>query len=66
MKMELEIAKKIYSGKYRERMDFEYYMSILEKGFRLLQEQATKRMCSKTERDAMRMALEYNLEQMFS
>jgi hypothetical protein len=66
MKMELEIAQKIYSGKYRERMDFEYYTSILEKGFRLLQEQATKRLCSKTERDAMRMALEYNLEQMFS
>lgn len=64
--MELDIARKIYSGKYRERMDFEYYMSILEKGFRLLQEKATKRMCSKNERDAMKMALEYNLEQMFS
>lgn len=64
--MQLEIAKKLYTGKYREVMDFEYYMSILENGFRLLQERATKRMCSKKERDAMRMALEYNLEQMFS
>mgnify|MGYP000745678540 CR=1 FL=1 len=64
--MEREIAVKIYSGKYRDRMDFEYYMSILERGFKLLQEKATKRMCSKPERDAMRMALEYNLEQMFS
>lgn len=64
--MEREIAVKIYSGKYRERMDFDYYMSKLESGFKLLQEKATKRMCSKTERDAMRMALEYNLEQMFS
>lgn len=64
--MELEIAKKLYSGKYRDRMDFEYYMNILEKGFRLLQEKATKRICSQNERDAMKMALEYNLEQMFS
>lgn len=64
--MELEIAKKLYRGKYSERMDFEYYMSILENGFRLLQEKATKRLCSKNERDAMKMALEYNLEQMFS
>lgn len=64
--MQLEIAKKLYTGKYREVMDFEYYMSILENGFKLLQERATKRMCSKKERDAMRMALEYNLEQMFS
>lgn len=64
--MELEIAQKIYSGKYHERMDFEYYMSILERGFRLLKEKATKRKCNKDERDAMKMALEYNLESMFS
>lgn len=64
--MELEIAKKLYKVKYHERMDFEYYISILENGFKLLQEKATKRMCNKNERDAMKMALEYNLEQMFS
>jgi hypothetical protein len=64
--MKLEIAQKLYSGKYRDVMDFEYYMSVLENGFKLLQERATKRMCSKNERDAMRMALEYNLEQMFT
>ncbi|MCB9066006.1 MAG: hypothetical protein H6551_12775 [Chitinophagales bacterium] len=65
--MELEIAQKIYSGKYRERMAFEYYLSILESGFNLLKrEKATKRQCSKEERDAMKMALEYNLESMFS
>lgn len=64
--MELEIAKRLYSGKYRELMDFDYYLSILEQGFRLLKEKATKRACDKKERDAMRMALEYNLEQMFS
>lgn len=64
--MELDIAKKLYSGKYRELMEFDFYMSILQDGFRLLHERATKRKCSKIERDAMRMALEYNLEQMFS
>lgn len=64
--MELEIAKKLYRGKYHERMDFEYYTNILDRGFQLLQENATKRLCSKNERDAMKMALEYNLEQMFS
>lgn len=64
--MQLEIAKKIYSGKYRQSMDFDYYMSVLNKGFSLLQEKATKRMCSRNERDAMKMALEYNLEEMFS
>lgn len=64
--MEIEIAKKVYSGKYHERMDFEYYLNILERGFNLLKNQATKRKCDKNERDAMKMALEYNLEQMFS
>ena len=64
--MEIDIAKKIYAGRYRERMAFEYYISILENGFKLLREQATKRICSKEERDAMKMALEYNLESMFT
>ncbi len=64
--MELEIAQKIYQGKYHELMEFDYYRSKLERGFRLLQEKATKRQCDKSERDAMKMALEYNLESMFS
>lgn len=64
--MELEIAKKIYSGKYSMVMDFEYYTSKLEKGFQLLKERATKRQCSKEEREAMKVALEYNLETMFT
>lgn len=64
--MQLEIAKKIYSGKYHDNMDFDYYMNVLKTGFRLLQEKATKRACSRSERDAMKMALEYNLEEMFA
>ncbi len=64
--MELYIAKKIYGGKYREQMAFEYYISILENGFQLLKDKATKRKCSREERDAMKMALEYNLESMFT
>lgn len=63
--MEMNIAKRIYGGKYQEQMAFEYYLSVLETGFRLLKENATKRKCSKEERDAMKMALEYNLESMF-
>ena len=64
--MELEIAKKIYSGKYKERMDFEYYTTLLQKGFELIKEKAMKRKCQKEERDAMKIALEYNLESMFT
>ena len=64
--MELEIAKKIYNGRYEQRMDFNYYISLLENGFQLVKEKAMKRKCSKEERDAMKIALEYNLESMFS
>lgn len=64
--MELEIAKKIYSGRYEQRMDFNYYISLLESGFQLVKEKAMKRKCSKEERDAMKIALEYNLESMFA
>ncbi len=63
--MELEIAKKLYNGKYSRRMEFEYYVEKLETGFQLLKEKATKRPCTKEERDAMKVALEYNLETMF-
>lgn len=64
--MELEIAKKLYDGKYESRMDFSYYTSLLENGFQLIKEKAMKRKCSKEERDAMKLALEYNLESMFT
>lgn len=64
--MELEIAKKIYNGRYEQRMDFNYYISLLEDGFQLVKEKAMKRKCSKEERDAMKIALEYNLESMFA
>ena len=32
--MEVEIAKKIYQGKYHDYMEFDYYKSVLEHGFR--------------------------------
>lgn len=60
-----QLARKIYSDKYNERMEFEKYLVALENGFSLLEDKATQRKCSKDERDAMRLALEYNLELMF-
>lgn len=64
--MQLDIAHKIYDNRYYASMDFDKYLSILENGFKLLKEKATKRRCDKSEREAMKFALEYNLEQMFS
>lgn len=64
--MEIEVARKIYKGKYGGAMDFDYYISLLEKGFQLLKEKATKRKCSKDEREALKKALEYNLETMLT
>jgi hypothetical protein len=64
MNLNNQIARKIFEGRYPYEMPFYRYLSLLEKGFELLQDakQSIESYSELPELKAIRIALEYRFE----
>jgi len=57
-----EVARKIFEGRYPYQMPFQSYLSLLEKGFNLLETAIIESRTDLGELKAIRIALEYRME----